>query len=161
MLEKRRIPFIPYSNCNLRMGDFWAIMLEDETFAAGCVLDPLQASSRVEFFGALLAWHGSTPPTAEALECSRTLMQGYFHVRIIAKSGGIVGHCKLLNRETAPPASSNPADAERRLKGRRRILSPSRAPNALWMEAHRVFLGYSPDRLNWPPLYARRTRNQL
>ena len=150
MHATKRIPFIPYSNRKLLAGDFWAIMLEDDTFAAGCVLRDPSRTCRMQFLGGLLEWHGATPPTARALVDCSPLMIGSFHIRVIAKSGGIIGHNGSLasNAQRFPP--SDASDTTRPLTGRRRSRSSSHALNALWLQAHEVFLGYRPDQLVGP-----------
>ncbi|TDY21980.1 hypothetical protein B0G81_2229 [Paraburkholderia sp. BL6665CI2N2] len=145
-----RIPFIPYSNRKLLAGDFWALTLEDDTFAAGCVLRDPSWTCRMEFFGGLLEWHSATPPTARSLVECPPLVIGSFHIRVIAMSGGIIGHNGSLASNAQRFSQSDASATIRPPTSRRRAHSSSHAPNALWLQAHEVFLGYRPDQLVGP-----------
>jgi hypothetical protein len=95
MNNSRRLPFIPYSNSGLREGDFWILTLEDHSFSAGRILRPSINLSRTKFVGGLINWHDQAPPSADAIANRDILLVNVFHVKTIAKSGGVVGNFEL------------------------------------------------------------------
>jgi hypothetical protein len=86
-------PYSPKSTRRLRPGDFWALPRTDGTFACGRVLqvtgDQLVSPTRA-FFGGLLDWVGSSPPTGNAIARASLLDVGIMHIKAILSTGGKV-----------------------------------------------------------------------
>ncbi|MFM9380864.1 Imm26 family immunity protein [Pseudomonas sp. UV AK001] len=99
-------PFIPKSSTKLTPGDFWAIPLDDGSFACGRVIElppKGRGGARVSFLGALLDWHGPMEPTATRIAGARTLTQSVMRIKAIIESGGqILGHRPLEEDNIEP-----------------------------------------------------------
>lgn len=100
-------PYSPKSTSRLRPGDFWAVPRTDGTFACGRVLqvtgDQLVSPTRA-FFGGLLNWVGSAPPTSQTIARASLLDVGIMHIKAILSTGGeILGNRPLeLDDVTVP-----------------------------------------------------------
>ena len=84
------LPFLPKSTAYLTSGMFWDIGLRDGSFACGRVIHvegKIRKRSRFDFWGALLDWHSSGPPTRESIAGAPVLWQGNFDVRSLGETG--------------------------------------------------------------------------
>ena len=89
----RIFPFSPKSNVKLCPGDFWALPLQDGSYACGLVLQlpPAGVSgAKVSFLGGLLNWHSADKPTLENITGSKLIEQGVMHVLAIQQGGGMI-----------------------------------------------------------------------
>lgn len=98
-MERADYPFIPKSTSLLERGQFWAIPLSDGSYGAGCVvgkhLKNGKPSNRA-FLAGVIGWHGSEPPTAEALFGREVFKFAFAHIKVITESGGgVLGKARL------------------------------------------------------------------
>lgn len=111
MKRKKTYPFIPKSTALLERGDFWAILLKDGSFGAGCVVGSALAGGKVQsriFIAGVVAWHGTSPPEAEQLFGRRVVEHAFAHIKAITESGGsILGRAHLQLRELPGEADSD------------------------------------------------------
>jgi Immunity protein 26 len=151
-------PFTPKSSAKLRPGDFWAIPLQDGSFACGRVIElppKGRPGAKVSFLGGLLGWHSANPPTAESIAASPTIEQGAMHVLSITSTGGqIIGHRSLESDGIEPFEMINGNVVQRGFEPLRpwkrsdNELLPTFSTwgyNVIWLRAHKHFLGYIPN----------------
>jgi hypothetical protein len=92
-------PFIPKSTAHLLPGQFWPIALKSGRFACGRVLqvsDQHGNRDQRAFFGGLMDWSGSAPPSSENLAGTRLLRVGRMHVKTITHFGAEIVGCRNL-----------------------------------------------------------------
>ena len=99
-MNQCQYPFIPKSTKPLERGQFWSIPLPDGSFGAGCVvglhLRNGKTSSRA-FIAGVVAWHGDSPPTADALGGKKIFQYAFAHIKTIIESGGqIIGKANIM-----------------------------------------------------------------
>ena len=107
-------PFIPKSTSRLERGQFWAIPLADGSFGAGCVVRrhyardqyPKGKASSRTFIAGVVAWHGDTQPTAQALDGCALFRHAFAHIKVITSSGGQILGQAALAFSGAPEAAS-------------------------------------------------------
>lgn len=91
-------PFRPKSNRFLLPGQFWAIPLENGTFACGRVIE-IEPDSRTGFLPGLMDWLGDAPPLADDIKGCKVLAQGSVHVKTVHETGlngMILGNLSLI-----------------------------------------------------------------
>jgi len=92
-VKEREFPFVPKSTKGLRLGDFWAISLDDGQFACGRVLafDHRKGKQDLRgFLAGLLHWVSDSPPTFDSIAGAQTVIQGVAHLRTILATGGTI-----------------------------------------------------------------------
>jgi hypothetical protein len=104
---QRGYPHSPKSTRSLLAGDFWAIPRHDGSFACGRVIqvhgDQLVSPNRA-FFGGLLDWNGSSPPSSDSIAGAALLRCGIMHIKSILSTGGaILGNRPLEADDLQPP----------------------------------------------------------
>ncbi|MDB5265361.1 MAG: hypothetical protein JWM39_74 [Parcubacteria group bacterium] len=133
-------PFVPKSNAHLTPGDFWAIPLQDGSFACGRVLEIPESGdpgAKVSFHGALMDWHGNEPPTGDSIAGSKILEHANMHVLAITKIGGEVLGNRPLEKDNIIVEPTQAADSY----------------NYIWLRANRIFLNVSLDGQSEPSTY--------
>ena len=91
-------PFIPRSTTHLVPGQFWALPLSNNRFAAGCVLAKLMLDGKIHtrlFLAGLLDWSATVPPRIELLTDVGVLERGAAHIKAIVQSGSILGVAQI------------------------------------------------------------------
>jgi len=95
MAAAKKYPFVPRSNRQLSVGDFWSIPLADGRFACGRVLE-IQPDDTWAIWAGLLDWVGTDPPTFDAIAGRKTVEEGQMHViSIKSVAGRVLGHRPL------------------------------------------------------------------
>jgi hypothetical protein len=95
-------PFKPKSTAHLLPGQFWPIALKSGRFACGRVLQVSdQKGNRDQrmFFGGLMDWSGSTPPTSDSLADKPVLRVGRMHIKTITHFGAEIVGCRSLDED--------------------------------------------------------------
>ncbi|MGH2317967.1 Imm26 family immunity protein [Planococcus sp. SE5232] len=97
-------PFRPKSNRFLLPGQFWAIPLENGTFACGRVI-AIEPDSRTGFLTGLMDWIGDAPPLADDIKGCKVLAQGSVHIKTVHETGlngMILGNLPLTEDNIKP-----------------------------------------------------------
>jgi len=92
-IRRKVYPFVPKSTSKLKPGQFWAVPLRHGKFACGRVLQvgfKGNPSKTRSFFGCLLDWIGTCPPSENAIAGSLPFRFGVMHVKAITETGGEV-----------------------------------------------------------------------
>lgn len=83
----RKFPFSPRSARDLRVGDFWAVALQDGSLGCLQVTD-LQESgpgALKTLVAGIIDWRGSSPPTGSEIAGRRVLAQGLTRIEAFTK----------------------------------------------------------------------------
>jgi hypothetical protein len=84
-------PFRPKSTAHLKPGQFWAVPLLDGRYGCGRVLQIGASQIPVKnraFFGGLLEWVGTDPPTVPSIAGAGLIKWGVMHIKAITEIGG-------------------------------------------------------------------------
>jgi hypothetical protein len=96
MTAARDYPWYPKSTKGLEPGHYWSIALDDGTYACGVILETDVSQHPTSVIGALLDWHGDTPPGPETRTVSSVLKHGQMGIHPISRYGdGVRGHRDL------------------------------------------------------------------